>query len=259
MGCVLEHRPLNGLARACRENVVYTYVELGRSVRGATVVETRSWTCCRSSHAVSLANFAIGLSIEGDASAVKDAVRTLCAEALVRPMFRVYRLPLDQPEDLDVWLGRSGFSVQGRLLHMACCGAEGSWTVEPRLCRTRDERRRVAGFAASQFVFGREPLARSLIVGSTVDSPHELWWVERQGMIGGAVMLAQTPNALGLYNLCVDDRLRGRGLGTDLVRWASGRAEALGIPLVLQCERQLAAWYESLGFQKIGIQQSWGL
>jgi ribosomal protein S18 acetylase RimI-like enzyme len=66
-------------------------------------------------------------------------------------------------------------------------------------------------------------------------------------------MLSYTPDSVGLYNLCVDAKLRDRGIGSSIVRELLGFVLEPGKPMVLQCEPVLADWYVRFGFREVGL------
>jgi len=66
-------------------------------------------------------------------------------------------------------------------------------------------------------------------------------------------MLSYTKGSVGLYNLCVDAKLRDRGIGSNIVKELLGTVVEPGKSMVLQCEPVLADWYVRFGFREIGL------
>ena len=119
-----------------------------------------------------------------------------------------------------------------------------------------DERLAVAEFMVDQFFWRQEPDMKRIILEATVDSCHELWRFGEPD-IDAAVMTTRTAGSIGLYNLCVRRALRGAGLGSALVRSVQSMGREDAVPVVLQCDTVLEAWYRQLDFKKTGILESY--
>lgn len=246
-------------ARQGRANIIHTYVALAGTVPGATL--TRYPGCLISSAPADLAfcNFGIDLELQHGAldPVSTDALRD---HAMRHANFRVFNIPTGLEDDAGAALLDAGFIRHHRLAHMVDGGdqpTEEAADIEP--ARHPHERVKLAEFMVSQFFWRQATWTRRHIVDATAGGGHDLFRLGPLTDPIAAVMLARTPGALGLYNLCVRQDLRDRGHGRAVVRAVQEIARRESALLVLQCEPRLEGWYGHLGFQTIGKLESFAL
>ncbi len=170
----------------------------------------------------------------------------------------LFRLDGDPPFLKEDFLFLEGWVIKYELVQMAWAGGQASSRIELLPAVTPPERIEVAGFMTDQFMIQGRPQMRDLIISATSSSPLELHRLTgAQGLIG-AVMLSETDDCLGLYNLCVEQKLRGKGTGAQILQWVQARSLRLGKPIVLQCSPELKGFYRSNGFRVSGSMQCWG-
>jgi GNAT superfamily N-acetyltransferase len=242
------------LAYLGRQNVVWTYVELARALPGAIVERREAFVSCIAPISLSFCNFALDF----DAARLAEPEEIAHLDDLTEgcPSFRAFHLPYREDDPVPDILAARGWKCQHSLVQMG-------WTPEPgetgpplRPCEARPERLAVAEFMVDQFFWRQEPDMKRIILEATVDSCHELWRFGEPD-IDAAVMTTRTAGSIGLYNLCVRRALRGAGLGSALVRSVQSMGREDAVPVVLQCDTVLEAWYRQLDFKKTGILESY--
>jgi ribosomal protein S18 acetylase RimI-like enzyme len=86
-------------------------------------------------------------------------------------------------------------------------------------------------------------------------SSQEVWLVEQEGRVAGAMMLRLYPHTLRVYSIAVDPEFRGRGIGDLLLAQAESRADGLQSErLVLEVDagdKRLVDWYSRRGFRRV--------
>ena len=200
---------------------------------------------------LSFCNFAVDFRLAGEASWVRTAEVLL--ENQKRKSFRVFCLPGDQPEDIRSRLIALGFCSDHQLVQMASDGvAIQSLGLDLIESTATHERREVAEFMIRQFFWRQNPALRRQIIEATVRSPHRLVSYRPGGTLTGAAMIVETPDSHGLYNLCVTNSKRKKGLGKGIVEAIQKEAALRRVPCVLQCEPGLESWYASQGFGNFG-------
>ena len=233
-----------------RENALATYLGLVAPVRGSVVTRPGGYVLVRGPGPFSFCNFAAGFELgEGD---LNQTVDNLVRQAEECPGFYVFVITGDSPQSFPAALGAAGFEKRQSLVSLFAKGVEGPTDAGARGVTDPDERRSIAAFMSKQFFWSMPSEAREGIAAATAASPHTIWAVGPAERPEGAVMLVETPGAVGLFNLCVRPELRGKGLGTSLVRAVQTAATASGRPVVLQCAQDLVAWYTRLGFERVG-------
>lgn len=253
MGAVLEHRALTDpeLAAAGRENLIETYLELGRSVEGAKVERAAGLWVCTAPVNLAYCNFGIVEEVQ-DAEALHRRIEvTARLAARVRP-FRVFGLPIYPGHGLREAFATHHLRLQHSLSQRAWRPVPVEAGVDPDEALTEEDRRAVAGFMVAQFFFRQNQDLRASIVGSTAESAHRLFALRHAGAIEAAVMVSESPRSIGLYNLCVAPRRRRAGLGKGLVSFVQRLAYEKKKPVALQCETALNAWYQRRDFVEIG-------
>lgn len=238
-----------------RQNLLATYSGLAETVEGVKRVESEGFDFYSGPVEFAFCNYAAGFDLES--GLVEPVVARLKSHALSRPVFFVFGMGGDRPEDFADRLVRAGFECRQNLVQMSAPGVDEG---EPGLLRATDVRQRalVAEFMAANF-FGRAGEdVRRRISRATQTSPHDLWWIEEDGIPVGAVMTVATDGVIGLYNLCVAESHRRRQLGAGLVKAVRQMAGG-GRHVVLQCDHLLAMWYERLGFEDLSWVSAYAL
>lgn len=235
-----------------RENILHTYLSLAGAQPHTQVWQLPEYTMCTGPAELSFCNFAAGFSLSSDRHLALSTLQELKQRVVDNRRFWVFHLSGDQPSNLPTLLLEAGFVPKHGLIEMAhgpsptAPGLQLSHWVEP------EDRNRVAEFMANVFFWrmGRE--YRSQVARATVGSGLDLYSFEEDGEVVGALMLSLSGRSVGLYNLCVEDDRRNRGLGSAMVRFVQGLCYERGLPLLLQCDATLQPWYASLGFEKVG-------
>lgn len=228
--------------------MVSTYVAIAEGWPDSEVHRANSWTGCRSSLAHPVANFAI--LHEGGASAEFEAMDYLAG----RPHACLYSVSEGRPSSTLPLCG-------GRCLKLMVAEAQTTVPngVDLVLAASDAERRLVADFMVSQF-FGAhvEPVRRILAMASASGNAP-LYWLSQLGKRVGAVTLNADAGALGIYNFCIDSRLRGRGLGSMALNAIARFACAAGLSLTLQCSPNLVSFYSRHNYEIVGHVDIWSL
>jgi N-acetylglutamate synthase-like GNAT family acetyltransferase len=237
-----------------RENLLATYLAIGRTFPGAVVRDTDAFTLLLSDLNHPSGNFAARLSLDPWSAA---DLRRLAAS---RDSFQVVALSEDAPEHLTELLRRAGFKVVHRLVSMIAHPREAKPEVGMAYCTEPEERLEAGRFIAEAF-FSREPVPiRQAMAEAVANAPslavHSHIARER---IVAAVTLSREADILGIYNLCVAPPQRGKGLGSAIVRWCLAQAAQEGRPACLQCTPALEPWYAHLGFTRSTAVTVWSL
>ncbi|MCW5941757.1 MAG: GNAT family N-acetyltransferase [Fimbriimonadaceae bacterium] len=230
------------------DNLSETYVALAEATPGTSIQREGDVVVAQGDLAHPICNFALL-----DRTEVTDAGR-LARLAADRPYLNLY-VPMPGHGPVERRLRKTGLRcvhvlevmvAPGRVL-----GDQGRLVLLET--ETPEDRTRVARFMADQF-FGRyQETMREGIARSTADaSTMRLYGTPDCERPFGAVLLTETPGALGLYNLCVRLEERGQGLGSEIVRWVLAAARARGERVTLQCDDRLAGWYRRFGFVTVG-------
>lgn len=124
---------------------------------------------------------------------------------------------------------------------------------------TRQDRRNVARFMADSFFSSLAVQQRISVIASTADSELELIAMPncRDRRLKAAAMYAAFPGEVGVFNVCVAKRERGRGIGTELMTRIEGLPDVKGKVICLQCHDELVGWYENLGYKRTGTLYCW--
>lgn len=236
------------------ENLRATYFALVEPMPRVQVIRNSGYDGCLGEFHHPICNFVV---LNRDDPSTLGEVAGLLRS---RNYLNVYALH-DSAESL--WaepLAEEGMESNQSLFVMASKGFLRSASVQMRQALEPAQRLRVARFMASQFFALHPSDVRDRIARATAAVDRlRLYEVVLGHSTVGAVMLHETGKTVGLYNLCVSPINRGRGIGSDIVRWVCEVAEAEGKSVALQCEARLRGWYESLGFEKIGTLEVYGL
>jgi ribosomal protein S18 acetylase RimI-like enzyme len=132
----------------------------------------------------------------------------------------------------------------------------------PDLELGESDRRVIARFMAQQFFKNLSRETREQIASAT-ESAVDLELLSFRNVGGnrivGALMLSRTPGVLGLYNLCVDQGDRDRGIGRRMVRHVVTLAALEGRLVTLQCDATLVPWYRDQGFRELTELHVWSV
>lgn len=228
-------------------NLLETYLALGKAVHGTKHYEASAYDACVGPLAHPICNFGIsGFWTEA-------AIRNIRGIENVMPPFNLYALPSERPLHLFLPWQELGFE----LTYSLCCMRSEPLLAPPARvlveARTNVERQSIADFMAMQFFPFHAPEARAGVSAATANAEGlQLHHVVERGHTKAAVMLHPTEKCLGLYNLCVESRTRGKGLGRAVVDWVLAKAAKQGLTVTLQCDPKLAPWYQQMGFSPYG-------
>lgn len=243
----MEHDPLNEpLGRLASLNLARTYLALGRSSNGSSLLDEAGFGGCVGPIPHPVCNFAVRLDL-----GPSDAER-LASIARSRPQFNVYACPTDRPSDLGEQLVGLGFRHAYRLRQMLAPRNGGPAEATPVRMLSAEDRDAAAGFMMREF-FGRSdgPSRDAVRQATAAAEELELHRFDEAGETVAAAMLSRSEGMVGLYNLCVRKDRRGRGWGREVVRWVRASAEDAEW-ITLQCDSSLESWYTGLGFRTIG-------
>ncbi len=247
---------MNRDAAIARENVVHTYLELARALPEARVTKQAGFTSVVGEIDLALCNFVIDMRLGTTEALIEEGLHLLSELTLGRPSFRVFGLDGDEPSDLPDRLEACGFELQHELAQMIYRHPQSAGTPLIAIARAESEREEISGFMATQFFWRQDQNLRRAVVMATSRSVHELYGCRERGELVGAVMLTETPDSIGLYNLCVAKPRRGHGLGRKIVELCGEIANSRGKNLVLQADSHLDDWYVHLGFERVGTIQA---
>lgn len=249
----MEQRSLTGAERAS-ENLVQTYLRLGRAVPGAEATEGEAFALCRGPFDHSLCNFAARLRLD------PWSARELRRLASERKSFTVYRLPTDAPEHAAELLDRAGFRMSYRLVQMVAEDPEPGPSVATKPYVDAGEREALTAFMTAQFFSRRADEIRRALAQATAHAESlELRGVVERSRPIAAAMISHTEGAVGVYNLCVAATRRGRGIGRGLVASILETARERDCLATLQCDARLEHWYGCQGFRSIGYLEVYAL
>lgn len=236
-------------AEAVRFNAAKTFVDLARGAPNVNIVESDAYCIVTSSFDHPIANFAVRLDL------AETDFRTIADIASQRRSFRVHHMTGDSPPDV---LKR--FEALGLYAPI--------WMAGMQLVKTPTEKHPLFGspvpkqrlnaviaFIIENFFWSSPPETRMKLISIAEAAAHtnQEFFAEfdEQGPIAAATLVATGPVA-GIYNICVRQTHRGRGLGSALVRRVAVEAARRGQVVVLQAEPDLVPWYANLGFQRVG-------
>lgn len=244
----MEHGVLSDAVLAALDNVEQTYFSLARLLPGTTISQRRGYRLARSPHRLSFGNFAA--AFDGFVS-VEETLRDLREDASHPCGLWIYVAEDWAPEGLINALIAEGYTVRQTLSQLTTTLPGQPWRgLVP--CETAHTRMIAAKFMAEQFFPSAPAKAKSLVAHATASSDHHLLNFELHMRPLASMMLSESEQSIGLYNLCVARNKRKLGYGGQMVRAAMSMAAQQGKPLVLQCHGSLRGWYESLGFEYVG-------
>lgn len=238
---------LDALATAASENLLHTYFELGRASARSKIWRENGFQACVGDIVHPICNFAAGLDLD------YGSANRLARIALDREIFNVYATPMDRPDNLGELLAHEGFHRSFRLVQMiAQPGGQKPKNILSR-ATTRYDRLRIALFMVDQFFAKQNQRFRLQVADATARATTlELLAMKREGKIRGGAMVCLRHGMAGVYNVCVDESLRGLGIGTSIVREILAVCSVKNVPATLQCDNKLQAWYNAEGFLPVG-------
>jgi predicted GNAT family acetyltransferase len=236
------------------ENLIRTYIVLGRHAPTARLVESEPFVACTGEVEHAICNFAMRLRLNDEAL---EALREMASGKRV---FNVYSLPEDQPENIGEVLGRAGFRKTYSLVQMEGVPKDASDDLRVEQASDAKDRRTIARFMVEQF-FGAQPArVRDAVTQATAAAVRfQLYPCFERGKLVGAAMAHRAAGYWGLYNLCVRPDFQNRGFGAAIVKAIGLKARDSNLPMTLQCDRNLEDWYQKLGFRRTGTIQVFGL
>ncbi|MCX7801171.1 MAG: GNAT family N-acetyltransferase [Fimbriimonadales bacterium] len=221
------------------ENLVETYLALALALEGTEVRRWRGGAAARNPAELPSTSFVISWSAS---AGWYDEARRQFGGWTPKLCYRVG--PATGAED-ELWQAQSLEMMESR-------GVDPNEPFTLLEDTLPSQREAAAAFMAEAFFAGQPSERREAIERATARAVRcRLYSLFESGRRIGAVMLHQTPSAMGLYNLCVAPPRRGRGLGAAIVRQVQSDACRAGLPVVLQCREELAPWYRRLGFRTV--------
>lgn len=238
---------LHDIQRHSSDNLRQTYFHLGLAIPNTTLVKEQGFQACLGEFEHPICNFAAGLNLD------PWSTKQLVSLAMSRRAFNVYALPGDEPEHVGELLHRSDFRVSYRLAQLVVEPRPGGGGFNMSQANGKDARFEVAKFMTEQFFPRQTEGFRRRVAQATADADGlDLYEFGTTKQRFGAVMLCQSENVVGLYNLCVAGPKRGFGLGKSITKWALSLAEERNKLVTLQCDARIQGWYEEQGFCRTG-------
>lgn len=245
---------LCSLTDAARQNIAQTYIGLARELPDTRVIDHPNFVGTISLRPYSFCNFILGFN--GEEADLELITAEVDRWARLQPAMRIFIISGDEPRGLTEAMLGAEFAPLHRMVQMVWFPARTLGREEWHECAGPEFRHEVSEFMVKQFFSMNEAGFRQLVVDAAASGTHELWYISENDSIIAAAMVAPSPHALGIYNVCVDSSKRRRGYGSSLMRSAQLHAFERGTPLVLQCDEKLSSWYRELGFQVFGEMQS---
>ncbi|MCW5937318.1 MAG: GNAT family N-acetyltransferase [Fimbriimonadaceae bacterium] len=246
----MERRILGDeLSAAMRDNTAKSYVGLAMGLPGTRLVREDGFYCVVGGTGFAFGDFAAGFDLKPP---FLQEVDWLARVARGQDAFWVFCSDGDRPKDMAQRLLKSGFELRQELRQLVWQGEAPGPVPKVRPAWSPERRQVLAEFATRQFFSNSSGRRRSAMALATVNSPHELYSLDENGQVEACAMVVRTPGCLGVYNLCVEESLRRRGLGKSLVTAMKGLAAEADLPLFLQCEPSLSPWYLRQGFVEHG-------
>jgi len=233
--------------RASFQNLIDTYLALGRAAGKGEQIVGKGVYGYASSFPHPISNFAVVSEV------VPATASDLRQIAETRRSFNVYLYDLLASRQSRSLLRKQGFRNTHMLQVMSAAPTVPPGGLPLDRAETPVDRLAVAEFMISQFPSTSPGWIMEEVCQATACAEGlDLYSLKEEGGIIAAMMLRRNESCIGLYNLCVKAEERRRGYGKLLVTIAKRHASNLRVPLILQCNRSLVAWYEDLGFVKNG-------
>ncbi|HWP30771.1 MAG TPA: GNAT family N-acetyltransferase [Fimbriimonadales bacterium] len=233
---------------ALRNNFAETMIGLARGAPRVRITKRDGYWMSRSPFEHPIANFAVRLDLN------QQEIKTLVRMATKNPSFRIYVMPRDNPAEIGKEFESWGLVPSFRIVGMAL---ERPPLFADSLARLamREEREEILRFIVEHF-FWKSPRSIKTMLFQVMSKAkahgHEMYVVRDEKGIVAVASIVVAGDTAGLYNICVRNDMRGKGLGSELVRQLSWLGASRGLKVVLQCEKDLENWYFSLGFTTLG-------
>ncbi|MEO7453776.1 MAG: GNAT family N-acetyltransferase [Fimbriimonadales bacterium] len=231
--------------KALRRCVVETYLALARCAPGAKVELIDDAWVCRSAIRHPIGNFAIGF---GGTSLPESIVN----QAMERAHFRMFLITGDTPTGLDALAVNAGLRLRYELIGMTLSKPLAlEVSVQEADATNVGE---VAGFIADTFFWRSTAKNRAVLAGimAAAHPKHRFYYAKDDSGIVVAGTLTLDEECIGLYNLCVRDDARSRGVGAAFTAELSRRAMGLADHVALLCDESMVPWYSRQGYASAG-------
>jgi len=251
----LELHSLDSVRLASRDNIVQTYLSLASKVPGTILEATDSRVVSCGPESVGFTNFSARLNWNTEA----EAAEGLAELAGLPARTSLFVMEGDPGFLTEEFLFSRGWILRYELAQMTWQGDMDVPSIQVVEALQHQERIQASLFMTDQFFPAGSRELREAIISATSLAPVGLFTLSQGYQMEAAVMLVTTEGCIGLYNLCVEKRKRGKRLGGAIVQWCQARASQAGVPLVLQCSQDLVAFYRGHGFQTTGRVECWCL
>lgn len=226
------------------ENLLATYRALALAVPGCRLVEEEAFTLTEGCAQHPLGAFAV-LS-KPDAFAARE-LRTRLNGARA---YQIFVPPHGDVPALEEVLLRNDFLLSRRQVVMGRA-APAETTEDLDVAIEEVSGGAISGFIARQFFDHGSPRFRADLESTLTSVIGMRFWAMRVGdKVRAAAMTSDSEGGTGLYNVCVDVSMRGRGYGRQLVLTLGNVFHDRA--LTLQCRPSIVGFYLQLGFVPIG-------
>lgn len=231
---------------AAIENLKATYLAIGLATEGSRKIVQDGSVICVSRHDHPVGNFAI--VDHCDEASAKD----LAIHASAKDTFHLYVTQNAAPNGTVAALTRHGFRSVHVLQLMWVDSEPERNPIKIELIAPESKRTDIANYMADQFFARRGMNIADSVAQATAESGLGLYEIRVGQDRIGVVMLTETEDSIGIYNLVVAPNLRGRGYGKMILREIRKNAGLDGLGVTLQCEKALSAWYRRNDFASCG-------
>jgi GNAT superfamily N-acetyltransferase len=232
-------------------NIEATYLSVGECGLDAVAERWEGGCSCRSPHGHAASNFAFVRTLD------EARARSLAESASCRSTFNVYAAPGSGQAESARLLREAGFRPAGELRMQVGHLSDGPLPAL-RPADTWEEKMEIARFMTRQFFTRHTGAMREAVATATASAEVSLYR-SGQDKIRCAAMVSRKAGLYGIYNLCVEHELRGRGLGGAFLAELMALAASVGEPPTLQCDPALEGWYAARGFRNVGFLEVFAL
>lgn len=227
------------------DNLEFTYLQIGSRCEGARVKREAGWVECTSKLAHAAGNFVLIKEAE------RETIQLLERRHRSRNPCSFYVLPgPGQPAALDL-MRRTWRREGDPLLLMANGRPSEVAPVKLRQAADFERRLEVTRFMTRQFFSRTSSAVRDAVALATARAEVELVEVGERS-IEAAAMVSISESAVGIYNVCVEASLRGRGIAVGMMEAILRENEGRRPTVALQCEARLVDWYRKWAFDVVG-------
>jgi GNAT superfamily N-acetyltransferase len=228
-------------------NLTDTYMALGKAAGNGGIFDNAGLQGFASAFPHPISNFAV---VQQMTPELASDLRSIVSSRLA---FHVYIGASNNMRRSCSLLRKAGFRNTHTLFVMATRPGNDVGGLPLEKAETTQARADIADFMMSQFPSSYPEWIRHEVMRATAEAEGlDLYSFEPNRERIGAIMLRRNDSCVGLYNLCVAEPERSRGVGTMLVRMTQRVANRQKQPVILQCDRRLVSWYEHLGFRCVG-------